>query len=225
MNAEVRIESSWIVPTPRLAQPRAGVNIQTLRYYEGRGLLAAQCKVGLVNLPPRAGFRCQACNRIGHSAREYRGLPASVATATRPFMERRNRFLPGLLTVTIASVLMSACKKDSQTAPVPSAEPAAAQQTSNDALVRVDAEKVCMINNQFMNKAQIPVAVEGTTYYGCCEMCEKKLREQPDSRYSVDPVSKKRVDKAKAVIGKLKSDEVLYFENEQTFAAYKPGGN
>jgi YHS domain-containing protein len=88
-------------------------------------------------------------------------------------------------------------------------------------LQRVDATKVCMVNDHFMAAAQIPVAVEGKTYYGCCPMCERRLREQPDSRFGIDPVSKKRVDKAGAVIGKLESGKVLYFESEQTFRAYQ----
>jgi YHS domain-containing protein len=86
--------------------------------------------------------------------------------------------------------------------------------------VRVEAQKVCMINDHFMAAPQIPVSVEGKTYYGCCPMCEQRLRTQPDSRFGIDPVSKKRVDKASAVIGKLESGSVLYFENEQTFNAY-----
>jgi hypothetical protein len=34
-------------------------------------------------------------------------------------------------------------------------------------------------------------------------------------------VSKKRVDKAAAVIGKLRTGEVLYFESEQTLDRYR----
>ena len=87
-------------------------------------------------------------------------------------------------------------------------------------LLRVEAQKVCMINDRFMSAPQIPVVVEGKTYYGCCPMCERRLRDEPASRFGVDPVSKKRVDKAAAVIGKLESGAVLYFESEQTFGAF-----
>jgi YHS domain-containing protein len=102
--------------------------------------------------------------------------------------------------------------------PAPAAKPAS---PAPAALVRVAADKVCMMNDHFMGVPQIPVPVDGKTYYGCCPMCERKLREQPDTRFGVDPVSKKRVDKAGAVIGKLESGKVLYFETEQTFRAYQ----
>jgi YHS domain-containing protein len=103
--------------------------------------------------------------------------------------------------------------------PEPPVAPSAAAKPA--VLERVDATKVCMVNDHFMAAPQIPVAVEGKTYYGCCPMCERRLREQPDSRFGIDPVSKKRVDKAGAVIGKFESGKVLYFESEQTFQAYQ----
>jgi YHS domain-containing protein len=107
-------------------------------------------------------------------------------------------------------------------APVPATpQTASSRPSAATTLVRVQPEKVCMINDRFMDAPQIPVAVEGKTYYGCCPMCERRLREEPNSRFGIDPVSKKRVDKAAAVIGKLTNGEVLYFENEQTFGAYQ----
>ncbi len=49
---------------------------------------------------------------------------------------------------------------------------------------------VCMINNQVFDKEQIPVEVDGKTYYGCCAMCKERLAKDADSRKAVDPVSK-----------------------------------
>ena len=108
-----------------------------------------------------------------------------------------------------------------QSSPEPPVPASSTTRATPVSLVRVDAQKVCMVNDHFMNAAQIPVAVEGKTYYGCCPMCERRLREEANSRYGIDPVSKKRVDKAAAVIGKLQSGKVLYFENEQTFRTYQ----
>ena len=88
-------------------------------------------------------------------------------------------------------------------------------------LKRVETKKVCMINNQVFEKDQIPIEVEGRTYYGCCEMCKERLAKDPASRQAVDPVSGKTVDKAKAVIGMLPDGSVLYFESEATFAKYE----
>lgn len=85
------------------------------------------------------------------------------------------------------------------------------------ALKRVETKRVCMVNNQVFDKDQIPVAVEGKTYYGCCEMCKERLAKDVTARTGTDPVSGKPVDKATAVIGALPDGKVLYFESEATF--------
>ncbi|MEO8502879.1 MAG: hypothetical protein ABI609_03190 [Acidobacteriota bacterium] len=88
------------------------------------------------------------------------------------------------------------------------------------AVVKVEPKKVCMINNQFMDKDQIPVEVEGKTYYGCCAMCKERLAKDAEARKAVDPLSGKSVDKAKAVIGAHSDGTVLYFENEENLAKF-----
>ena len=83
------------------------------------------------------------------------------------------------------------------------------------ALVRkVEAKKVCMINDQYLERDQIPIEVDGKTYYGCCPMCKARLKNDPSTRYAVDPVSGKKVDKALAVIGVTPDGTAYYFENE-----------
>ncbi len=88
------------------------------------------------------------------------------------------------------------------------------------ALTKVEPKTVCMINEQAMGKDQIPVEVEGKTYYGCCEMCKKALADNADKRVAVDPVSGKQVDKAKAVIAAQKDGRVFYFENDANLAKH-----
>ena len=91
----------------------------------------------------------------------------------------------------------------------------------NAALTRVDdPSTVCMINDQHMGVAQIPVQVEGKTYYGCCQMCEAKLKTSPEARLGIDPVSQKPVDKAVAVLAKTATGKVLYFESDANMQAY-----
>lgn len=91
-------------------------------------------------------------------------------------------------------------------------------------ITRVETKKVCMVNNTLFQKDQIPVQVEGKTYYGCCEMCKERLAKDAGARAAVDPVTGKPVDKATAVIGALDDGSVLYFENEATFTQYSGGG-
>lgn len=94
----------------------------------------------------------------------------------------------------------------------------------NPRLVKVAAANVCMANNRHMTEPQIAVVVDAKTYYGCCPMCERRLRDDPKARSATDPVSGRPVDKALAVIGKLRDGRVLYFESDQTFAAYPGDG-
>jgi len=90
----------------------------------------------------------------------------------------------------------------------------------NDTATEIDSKYVCMINDQLFNKEQIPIEVEGKTYYGCCKMCEAKLKTDPNSRESIDPVSNKKVDKALSVIGAAPDGSVYYFENETNLQKY-----
>lgn len=84
------------------------------------------------------------------------------------------------------------------------------------------ANEVCMMNNKFFGKEQIPVEVEGKTYYGCCQGCKTTLKENPATRKSIDPYTGKEVDKADAFIVKKPngSDEVLYFESKETYESF-----
>src|SRR5688572_21375788 len=81
-------------------------------------------------------------------------------------------------------------------------------------LKKVESKTVCMINERAMWKDQIPVEIDGKTYYGCCDMCKKALNDNVQSRFSTDPLSKKAVDKALAVIAADADGNVYYFEND-----------
>lgn len=92
-----------------------------------------------------------------------------------------------------------------------------------DTLARVPPNRVCMVNDTAHATDQIPVAVEGKTYFGCCEMCKERLARDTQIRHAVDPVSGRPVDKSIAVIGASANGKVLYFESEKTFASYAGG--
>jgi len=88
-----------------------------------------------------------------------------------------------------------------------------------------DTDKVCMVNDRYMGVAQIPVDVNGKTYYGCCAMCKERLARDRAARMAVDPVSGKEVDKAIAVIGQRADGSVLYFESDANRKKYRPAGS
>ncbi len=84
----------------------------------------------------------------------------------------------------------------------------------------VNKRMICMITNKAYSKPQLPVTVEGRTYYGCCDMCRHTLKTDASSRYAIDPISGKKVDKSKAVLGKDAKGSVVYFQNQADFDAY-----
>lgn len=102
---------------------------------------------------------------------------------------------------------------------------AQSEKSKETPLTQVETKYVCMINNQKFDKEQIAVEVEGQTYYGCCEMCKEKLKNDKASRWATDPVSGKKVDKAKAVIGVNAEGKAFYFENVDNLKKYKADSN
>lgn len=124
------------------------------------------------------------------------------------------------------AVLLNACNEKSKEADANNV-----QKTMNDnhsEQNRIDkkgiivaSNEVCMVNDAFMGKKQLEVQYNGKTYYGCCEMCKKRIPNEASVRSAIDPVSKKEVDKATAIIAITGNNgEVSYFENKTTYSDY-----
>lgn len=87
---------------------------------------------------------------------------------------------------------------------------------------QVPNELVCMVNDAYMGKSQIAVPVNGKTYYGCCQMCVKKLNEQESARTAFDPHSGRMIDKVDAYIVLLdEQGTVGYFESQKSYETFK----
>lgn len=91
---------------------------------------------------------------------------------------------------------------------------------AKEKLTIVPTKKVCMVTNMVFPRDQIPVVHAGKTYYGCCENCKKTLSQDADARTALDPVSKKPIDKATAIIASREDGSVVYFESETTYKKY-----
>ncbi len=87
-------------------------------------------------------------------------------------------------------------------------------------LQKVQLEQVCMVNDSFGGKPQIPVMVDDKTYYGCCPGCAERIKNDISVRITTDPVSGANVDKAKAITGADDKGKVFYFESEENFNKY-----
>lgn len=87
-------------------------------------------------------------------------------------------------------------------------------------LDKVESKRVCMVNDTVFPRDQIPVEVDGKTYFGCCEMCKGRIAKDASIRTATDPVSGVAVDKATAVIGAGPDGRVFYFESDETFGKY-----
>ena len=91
---------------------------------------------------------------------------------------------------------------------------------AKQSVVPVNNNMVCMINNAVMGKPQIPVVVNGKTYYGCCENCAAKLKDNRSARYAKDPVTGREVDKAQAFITSTPEGDAVYFESRESAEKY-----
>ena len=84
-------------------------------------------------------------------------------------------------------------------------------------LEQVEPKMVCMVNDTLFPREQIPVEVDGKTYFGCCEMCKGRLASDASLRSAKDPVSGVSVDKALAVIGAIFSERRDFFPLQSRF--------
>jgi len=80
--------------------------------------------------------------------------------------------------------------------------------------------EVCMVTDRVFGEPQIPVLFEGRTYYGCCQGCVNRIKNDRSVRYSTDPVTGREVDKASAYIVEGPGGEALYFESAGTAMKY-----
>jgi YHS domain-containing protein len=101
---------------------------------------------------------------------------------------------------------------------------------ASDELKPVSPKHICFINKTRFDRTLKSVVVDGKTYYACCDDCVAKLKEDPEARVAIDPVSGKEVDKAAAVIGVDKNGKVYFFENRENMKRFRapsdlPTGN
>jgi len=87
----------------------------------------------------------------------------------------------------------------------------------------IEPNRVCMSTDAYMGgNTQLMVPNLDGTFYACSQHCIAALQSNEAERYAIDPVSKNRINKAKAFIclHPDKSGKVCYFEskeNHQTF--------
>ena len=132
-------------------------------------------------------------------------------------------FHRSLVVASLAFGLTASACSDSAASKAEAASVAATPSPARTAggLTRADNKYVCMVTNKVFDKEQIPITVEGRTYYGCCEMCKGRLANDEKVRSAIDPVSGNPVDKAKAVIGIRPDGSALYFENERNLQQFR----
>ncbi len=126
-------------------------------------------------------------------------------------------------TVLILSIILSSCttnqaKKQSSNKTTTIQKEKAV--TAKKKTAKLKSSEVCYVNNAFMRAEQIPVIVDGKTYYGCCQGCVSKLKNNLNGvRFAVDPLTGKKVDKATAyiVLKPNSKSDVLYFASEKNY--------
>lgn len=120
-----------------------------------------------------------------------------------------------------AAILFIGCNPGNKHTDKEHQTPLAAQDSKHQKGEEVPAQLVCMVNDVYMGKEQLAVPFEGKTYYGCCEMCRKRIPEDSTVRYATDPQTLKQVDKARAYIVLIsEKGAVAYFEDKVSYLKF-----
>ena len=83
---------------------------------------------------------------------------------------------------------------------------------------QVPNEFVCMVGDTYKKKQGLTVPIDGKTYYVFCKVCQKRIVTESNLRYSIDPHTLEKVDKAMAYIVLLGDNgKVPYFKDEVNY--------
>jgi hypothetical protein len=83
--------------------------------------------------------------------------------------------------------------------------------------------KICMVDDIYQGDyPTLSVRLSTSTYYGCDAKAVHELTSKEAVRFATDPVTKRKVNKASAVVGldRKRDGKVLYFESNETFNKY-----
>lgn len=81
--------------------------------------------------------------------------------------------------------------------------------------------KVCMASNMYIGGKQMEVPYGNKMYFACSQHCIHQLGID-SIRYTIDPVSERKVDKAISIVSLHpdKTGEIIYFESQHTYNKY-----
>ena len=85
---------------------------------------------------------------------------------------------------------------------------------------QVLAYAACMLDDWTSDSALFAAEVAGETYYCCFEKCGETLQQKPDLRFSIDPISGMRIDKAHAYYGVSRQGRIYYFETPENLEKF-----
>ena len=94
---------------------------------------------------------------------------------------------------------------------------------ANAEVKTVDSKDVCMVANRVPGSPTIEVLIDRRTYYVCCKNCEARIKKDPALRYTKDPLSRKKINKAEAFIVALDDGSIAYFESRESAEEYFAG--
>jgi len=123
----------------------------------------------------------------------------------------------------------NSCFKESNISQNPKASniSSMSKDTNEESEAKLKTELVCMVNDAFMGIKQFPVPMGDKMYYGCCEKCVDKIKNNRQLRYAKDPLTGEEVDKASAfIVMKSKEDHsVYYFKSEDNYNKFQSSNN
>lgn len=87
-------------------------------------------------------------------------------------------------------------------------------------LTRVEAKNVNMVTNRTENGTQQSLNINGSSYFVADETYAWTLQQNLNLRFAVDPITNRKVDKAKAALFADASGRVFYFESEKSYEEF-----
>lgn len=135
------------------------------------------------------------------------------------------KFLPVIMIMGISVTGVQCQQRQPKKAETPPHEMPMTEKAAESTDGQVQTSYVCFVNNKYLGKEQIPVEVDGKTYYGCCQGCVGNLKKNRAPRYATDPLTGNEVDKSSAfiVLKPNANGEVLYFASEENYLKFKEG--
>lgn len=86
--------------------------------------------------------------------------------------------------------------------------------------IEIPSSMVCMWEDKIRINPTIPVKIDSSMFYACCEKCMRRVETNfNNTQIAIDPYTGAKVQKSDAYIGlkNIKNGDVHYFESQENY--------